>query len=212
MTTAPTDNNPTIFDGDAGWTYLPRILSPVEATELAERCLEQLAEIGDEARTGDKPWSGTRRLVDLDERIPEDAERILAGRLVREAVDGILGPVAAIGEFTFRCPFPGFGAQKLHADDLPLTDVNQTQGLTAIVPLVDFTKENGATRLVPGSHRRPDLQRLSGNLDHHPNEIVLTGRAGGMFIFSRHVLHSGTKNQSVEPRPALQITWARGRP
>lgn len=210
---AATSNRPSaVLAEEAGWIHLPDVLTVDEAAELADKCLQRLAHLGEDARVGDKPWAGTRRLVDLVDRLPLTTERILADPTVAHAVESVLGGHVVVGEFTFRCPFPGFGEQKLHADDLPLTDVDQIRGLTAIVPLVDFTTENGATRLVPGSHRRPDLQRLSGNLDNHPDEILLTGRAGGMFLFSRHVLHSGTKNRSTAPRPALQISWSRTGP
>lgn len=209
---ATSNRHSTVFDGDTGWTFLPDIVSADDAAALAAECLERLADPGNETRPGDKAFAGTRRLVDLDERMPAKTQRILTHPTVVGAVESVLGPDVTVGEFTFRCPFPGFGEQKLHADDLPLTDVDQTRGATAIMPLVDFTEGNGATRLIPGSHRRRDLQRLSGNLDGHTDEIVLTGRAGGMFVFSRHVLHAGTKNRSSAPRPAFQITWAPARP
>jgi len=199
----------SVFTDDVGWTWLPRILTPAQSGALAEACLDKLATIGDGVRVGDKPWSGTRRLVDLRDRLPEVEQILVLHRDVRAAIEPILGPNPTCSEVIFRCPFPGFGGQKLHADDLPLVDPNQTLGLTAIVPLVDFTADNGATRLIPGSHRRPDLQRLSGSLDDHPDAIVLTGPAGGMFLFSRHILHSGTRNDSVSPRPAVQICWTR---
>ncbi|MDH3301602.1 MAG: hypothetical protein OES24_13950 [Acidimicrobiia bacterium] len=47
---------------------------------------------------------------------------------------------------------------------------------------------------------------------HIPDGIVLTGRAGGMFVFSRHVLNSGTKNRSTTPRPAFHISRVPARP
>lgn len=78
---------------------------------------------------------------------------------------------------------------------------------TAIVALTEFTEANGSTRVVPGSHRRPDLQRVAGNLDSHPDEISFTGPAGTALIFSGHLLHSGTQNNSTTERPALQLTW-----
>jgi len=58
-------------------------------------------------------------------------------------------------------------------DRRPLIDV-----VTAIVALTDFTQTNGATRIIPGSHCRPDLQRQSGSLKDHPNQILLTGPTG----------------------------------
>ena len=77
----------------------------------------------------------------------------------------------------------------------------------AIVALTDFTETNGATRLVSGSHLRPDLQRSSGRLDRHPDEELVLLRAGSALVFDGHVLHSGTPNASTAERPALQIVW-----
>lgn len=89
---------------------------------------------------------------------------------------------------------------------MPTLDPLPDRVATAIVALVPFTAENGATRVVPGSHRRIDLQRRSGGLSSHPDERTLTCAAGDAFVFSGHLLHSGTPNRSDHERPALQIT------
>ena len=81
--------------------------------------------------------------------------------------------------------------------------------MTAVVALCDFTPDNGATSVIPGSHRRPDLQRRSGSLEYHPDELVLTGPAGTAFVFCGHLLHRGTRNRSTASRPALQVSWGR---
>ncbi len=44
-------------------------------------------------------------------------------------------------------------------------------------------------------------------LGEHPDELVLTGRAGTAFLFCGHLLHRGTRNRSSEPRPAIQVSW-----
>ncbi len=81
---------------------------------------------------------------------------------------------------------------------------------TAIIPLVDMSAANGATTVVPGSHRRPDLQRLSGSLETHDDEVVLAAPAGSAIVFTGHLLHAGRPNRSDAPRPVLQVLWRRG--
>ena len=131
-----------------------------------------------------------------------DHPRVLA------LVSSVIGDAPVAGDASFRCPRPGYGAQKLHADAVPLTKADGPWlGVTGIAALCDFTESNGATGLIPGSHRRPDLQRLSGSLDNHEREIVLTGAIGTVFVFNKHVLHRGRLNRSDAPRPALQILW-----
>ena len=123
-------------------------------------------------------------------------------------VAAILGPNHWPGGVVYRSPRPGYGAQRLHADAVPQLDRSAPATCaTAIVALTDFGPDNGATRVVPGSHRRPDLQRRSGSLDDHPDAVTLQGRAGTAFVFSGHLLHGGSLNRSDRPRPALQVVF-----
>ena len=191
-----------------GWLALPGVLTGPAAQQLGRRCAEALADKGDDLRVGDKSASGTRRLVELRDRVPEVAD-VLADPRLTAAVATVVGDGASYGDATFRSPQPGYGEQRFHADDVPRLDDGPFRVVTAIVALCDFTVDNGATAVVPGSHRRPDLQRSSGSLEAHDDELVLTGPAGTAFVFNGHLLHRGTRNRSSAPRPAIQATWRR---
>ncbi len=75
------------------------------------------------------------------------------------AVTHLLGQRVPLTDVAFRCPQPGFGEQSLHADDVPIQHAGECRAVTSIVTLCNFTEDNGATAVVPGSHRRPDMQR-----------------------------------------------------
>ncbi|OWY58791.1 hypothetical protein B7486_78065, partial [cyanobacterium TDX16] len=160
-------------------------------------------------RPGDKAASGTHHLNELADRVPAALEAIGDERLLA-VVHALVGPEAPAGDPSYRCPQPGYGGQRLHADSIPMLEVGPANVATCTIALTDFTEQNGATRIVPGSHRRPDQQRRSGNLESHPDERLLTGPAGTAFVFSGHLLHSGTPNRSARPRPALIGLWTRG--
>ncbi len=184
------------------------MLSDAAARQLADDCRNALVAIGDDLRVGDKQVSGTRRLVDLVERVPPVAA-VVDHPDVRAAVVHFLGDDFTLGGITFRSAEPGFGEQRFHADAVPMLTPGPWQVVTAIVALCDFTSNNGATAVIPGSHRRPDLQRRSGSLENHSHELILTGPAGTAFVFCGHLLHRGTRNHTIQPRPALQISWGR---
>lgn len=191
------------YDDELGWARLDDLVSPERARLIAEDCQRVLA--NPTAVLGaDKPHGGTRRLVDVTLRVSATTE--IAADLTLAATTIITEP-HRLTEATFRCPGPGYGAQKLHTDTAPMMVPGPDRVATVIVALCDFTEHNGPTRLVPGSHRRPDLQRLAGELGHHPDEVLLTGPAGTGFVFSGHVLHSGTRNESDDQRPALQFVF-----
>jgi hypothetical protein len=190
-----------------GWLAVEGVLSAGAAAGLAERCRAALAASAGDPRIGDKPAAGTHRYVDLRDRMP-GVEVMLDHPSIAAAVTAILGRPGQPGEMTFREPQPGFGEQQLHADALPLTSAfGPFTIVTCILALCDFTPHNGATGLVPGSHRRPDQQRQSAKADRMDGEIVLTGAAGTAFVFCGHVLHRGRRNDSQVGRPALQAIW-----
>ena len=201
----------TMFDHDAGWVAVPDVLSPGELEALLGECELLLALPAEERLARDRPHSGTQHLDQLDGRI-DAVHDLVTNSVLTELVDQVLDGSALDGPFEvtqahFRCPQPGYGGQDLHADGLTYGDHGSTQFVTAIVALTDFTEQNGATRVLPGSHKRPDLQRKAHTLGNHPDEIRMTGPAGTAFVFGGGVLHAGAKNDSAEPRPALQLIW-----
>jgi ectoine hydroxylase-related dioxygenase (phytanoyl-CoA dioxygenase family) len=94
---------------------------------------------------------------------------------------------------------------------MPRATVKPFMVMTAIWMLDDFTIDNGATRIVPGSHTitEPLAKMLAQPLARHPREIVITGRAGSVLIFNGHLWHSGRKNESDGPRRCVQMVVQR---
>ena len=103
---------------------------------------------------------------------------------------------------------PGQGQQMIHRDRwawgryLPLEIQPQFNTIWAIT---DFTEENGATVVVPGSTDWPDDRKAE------PEEIgraVMT--AGSVLLYTGSVFHGGGENQSTEDRIGANITYTLG--
>ena len=89
-----------------------------------------------------------------------------------------------LGEFkpsllNFRAALPGQGLQALHTEGGPVTDPAAFQVRNSIWLLDDFTADNAATRVVPGSHLsgRSPGDVMADRRDSHPGEVLLL--AGG---------------------------------
>jgi ectoine hydroxylase-related dioxygenase (phytanoyl-CoA dioxygenase family) len=77
--------------------------------------------------------------------------------------------------------------------------------------LDEFTSENGALRVVPGSHRggrRPEAV-LEYPRRPHPDEVLVTGCAGDLVIMNSHLWHGGTANRTDRPRLAPHAFYCR---
>ncbi|WP_396271704.1 phytanoyl-CoA dioxygenase family protein [Hyphomonas sp.] len=103
---------------------------------------------------------------------------------------------------------PGQGAQVLHRDRLAWGGYLQRSiepQLNMIWAVTDFTKENGATRVVPGSHLWEDGRGA------HEEEITYAGmKAGSVIIYTGSVIHSGGANVSGADRVGINITYSLG--
>jgi ectoine hydroxylase-related dioxygenase (phytanoyl-CoA dioxygenase family) len=125
---------------------------------------------------------------------------------VHALVESVLRRDFVLFQLAARDPRPSYGQQGLHADWLPRQGSEPWALVTAIFFLDEFTADNGATRVVPGSHRRPGAvpKGLSDPAAHHPDECLITGPAGTVLVFNGHLWHSGTRNRSSGARRALQ--------
>jgi ectoine hydroxylase-related dioxygenase (phytanoyl-CoA dioxygenase family) len=147
--------------------------------------------------------------VRLDEHTPErDAWKELEEHAaVCAAARHVLGRPFRVRDIHGRNPLPGFGQQGLHSDWPPRLAEEPFSVVTAIFMFDDFTESNGATRVVPGSHRFTGAipKSLGQPLSHHASERIITGSAGSVLVMNGHVWHSGRKNESTASRRAAQM-------
>ena len=102
---------------------------------------------------------------------------------------------------------PGQGAQPLHRDRLAwggfLKEVEPQ--LNTIWAMTDFTSENGATQVVPGSPTWPESRRAE------PHEIIQAEMsAGSVLVYSGSVIHAGGENRSTMDRIGINLTYCLG--
>jgi len=128
-------------------------------------------------------------------------------------VQDVLGEV--LGAYQFSSPAaievgPGERAQVLHADDAiyPVPRPHDEMVATVMCPLDEFSEANGATRIVPGSHRwdtpfaGPDTPSIAAEM-----------APGDALFYVGSVLHGGGANTTDTPRLGVVLhfcaSWLR---
>jgi hypothetical protein len=164
----------------------------------------------DETQRSDFSGPKTLRCGGVLRYAPSCAE-LIADQMVLDVADAILLPSCAeyqIGSTTGIEILPGESDQQLHRDDTPYPI--QVAGLELQIGVMwafnDFTAENGATRVVPGSHRylrawhRPDLTNWA--------KAVMP--KGSALFYLGSTWHGGGANGSRSPRSGLINTYCLG--
>ncbi|RLK60604.1 phytanoyl-CoA dioxygenase family protein [Actinokineospora cianjurensis] len=152
------------------------------------------------------PGTGTLRLTDLLETGPVFDPLWLRPNLLA-AVRHLLGPEFRISAMTYRAGRPDHG-QVRPGDAADRVGPVRWRVCTAIVALVDFTRENGATRVVPGSHLDYGFVPPPAHEDH-PDQTLLVGQAGTAWLVNSHLWHSSTVNRSSSARHAVFTGFGR---
>lgn len=152
--------------------------------------------------------SGTRHVNDLVDR---DAvfEGICTNPRVLAAVHHVLRDGFRVGQIGGRDPLPGYGQQGLHADWTARSKGEPFRIVTTIWLLDDFTGENGATRVVPGTHHllKQPPKSFTDPASRHPDQKIIVAKAGSVLVFNGHLWHSGTANRSSRSRRVVQCSF-----
>ncbi len=193
---------------EQGYLILPGLIPPAMLEALRRRVDELFAEEGDRAGWEFKTEPGARRLANLVDK-GEIFERVILMPEVLEAMECVLGPRFKLSSLNVRSADPHTDEpQPLHADSGAIRDELGDWVCNSVWMLDDFTPENGATRMVPGSHR---WRRLPppGMYGPHPDEQLVTGAAGTVVIMNAHMWHGGTANRTDRPRRAMHVYYTR---
>jgi ectoine hydroxylase-related dioxygenase (phytanoyl-CoA dioxygenase family) len=173
-----------------------------ECRQLFDRAAEEQRAPGTNARE-----TGTRHLKNLGRFEP--LWRVAFHPRILAAAFHVLNRRFVCGHPHGREPLQGFGEQGLHMDWRSAATRDVYYVATAICLLDDFTRENGSTRIIPGSHRLTDLpDRKTANPGFvHPRQVNVVAGAGSVLFFNGHLLHSGTRNRTPLRRRTLQTSF-----
>jgi ectoine hydroxylase-related dioxygenase (phytanoyl-CoA dioxygenase family) len=194
-----------------GFLVLEDFMSADLLARLRE-CVEQLfAEEGESAGMEFKQEPGCRRLANLVDKGEVFREVIVLPQLL-EYIRHVLGSDIKLSSLHARSVNPhGDGGQPLHADMAAIADERGPWVCNTVWMLDDFTADNGALRVVPGSHRwrRLPTEVLTDPRADHPEQVLATGRAGSVIVVNAHAWHAGTANRTARPRNALHAFYCR---
>jgi ectoine hydroxylase-related dioxygenase (phytanoyl-CoA dioxygenase family) len=122
-------------------------------------------------------------------------------------VEGVLDEGCLISSLSSIAIDPGEIAQPIHADDqlIPLDKPHRPIVCNSMWALTDFTEENGATRLVPASHRRPNPD-YGGAYD----TIAAVMPKGSALIWDGALWHGGGANRTGVRRTGIAMNYCAG--
>src|SRR4051794_28178207 len=194
-----------------GYLALPDFIDPGLLARLRQRLEQLFAEEGEAAGAEFKQEPGCRRLANLVDKGEVFREAIALPRLL-EYVGHVLGPDFKLSSLNARSVTPHAGrVQPLHADMSAVADERGYWVCNTVWMLDDYTTDNGALRLVPGSQRRGRLpqEELADPRADHPDQVLVTGAAGSVVVLNAHAWHGGTANGTEQPRTAVHAFFCR---
>jgi ectoine hydroxylase-related dioxygenase (phytanoyl-CoA dioxygenase family) len=186
-----------------GYAVVESLLTPDQATAVRDG----LREVLDRTPLGRNDFEGfsTRRIYALFAKT-RAFDALAVHPLLLGVLEATLGTSYQLSAPTGIEIGPGEKAQVLHTDDAiyPLPRPHPEVVLNSMWALDDFTEDNGATRVVPGSHTWTDRWPQE-------SETVTVTMPRGSVLFIRGTLwHGGGENRTDRPRMGVLLEYAAG--
>ncbi len=196
---------------ERGYVVLDGCMGDTLLAELRGRILQLFEEEGDLAGQEFKTEEHAHRLANLVDK-GDVFRRAIVLPAVLERVRHVLGPECKLSSLNARSADPGTDlGQPLHVDMGAIADEKGYWVCNSVWMLDDFTRDNGPTRMIPGSHtwgtRPQDV--LDDPMAPHADEVLLVGKAGSIAVMNAHMWHAGTANRTDAPRLAMHAFYCR---
>jgi ectoine hydroxylase-related dioxygenase (phytanoyl-CoA dioxygenase family) len=202
-----------------GGVIVHNMLSP----QVVANLLGELAPQSETSQVGPKSsnenvnhfWGQqTKRFTRLAQRSQTFADEVLVHPTLTGVADELLKPYCAsywMNTGQMMIVMPGGAPQYMHrdSDDWPAmcSPTAPPCQISCMFALSDFTAENGATRVAPGSHLWSDYSRQA--TDDEITQAVMP--AGSGMIYLGKTLHSAGANKTEnEPRFGMHLSYVLG--
>ena len=120
-----------------------------------------------------------------------------------QTAGALIGGPFFVAQVEGREPLAGGGYQGLHRD---LSEQRPGDTVGALAFFDDFGPDNGATRLVPGSHR-PASNSAPATVEDEARAEFIAGHAGDVLVFDADLLHAASLNRSGARRRSILIGY-----
>lgn len=211
-----------MFDTE-GFCVIPELLDSAQL----KRQREALAPWIDDGPMGRNVFEGTRthRIYAMLAKDPVFAE-LVAHPVSLAWAEYYLGQSCLLSACLAIHLQPGESAQPWHTDDghTSLTPPHDLLGVSTFWALDDTTVENGATEVLPGSHRWSETEfpgvlkdqdfateaDVTDDLGAHPDAVKVTMPAGSLMIARGDLWHRGGANRSDTARCLITPQYCAG--
>jgi ectoine hydroxylase-related dioxygenase (phytanoyl-CoA dioxygenase family) len=190
--------------GERGWVVVEDAIDPDTVADVRE----QLAPYLQGELMGRNDFEGLRseRVYGLLEKAPVIAQLIEHDAVLAVADEFLMSSYLLSAALVVHL-HPGETVQGWHQDDAlgAPPPPRPVQGVSTIWAIDDFTAENGATEVIPGSHAWDHPAPAQDEMDAMAEPLVL--RSGSVAIFPGTLYHRGGANRSERKRLGLTIQY-----
>jgi ectoine hydroxylase-related dioxygenase (phytanoyl-CoA dioxygenase family) len=190
-----------------GFTIVEEAIEPRLLDDLRAALAEVEAEHGIGYR--DTGFEGTRTVRIYNLLAYHRAfEQIPVSPMVLPIVERVLDPELQLSSLSAICLAPGQEPQPIHGDTqlIPLPRPHLPITVNSMWALTDFTEQNGATRIVPGSHRFDHSPDYDGSHETECAEMA----AGSILIWNSTLWHGGGENRTETRRDGIASYYCAG--
>jgi ectoine hydroxylase-related dioxygenase (phytanoyl-CoA dioxygenase family) len=192
---------------DQGYTIITDAIEPDLVDALNDELDRLERDLGVVPATNEFEGSSTVRIYNL---LVHGAvfESVPVHPHVLPIVEGVLDDGCLVSSLSSISIDPGETAQPIHADDqlIPIPKPHPPTVCNSMWALTDFTDENGATRIMPGTHLLDHSPDLFAEHETIPAEMP----KGSVMIWHGSLWHGGGPNRSDGRRVGLAMNYCAG--